>query len=153
MKNITIIAVGPAKDKNFKLLGENYLKRLLPYVSIDIREVKAFSFSENNKAKAKRSDEEEISRALRKIKDSIIIVLDEKGKRMESEAFADFIEKENKNLVFVIGGALGFSEGFKDKFTRLSLSVMTFPHEMARVILLEQIYRAMTIIKGKEYHY
>ena len=85
-----------------------------------------------------------------------LIVLDEKGKTLSSEEFAVFFEKNylsNQSLVFVIGGAFGFNQAVYDRANQLiSLSKMTFTHQMARLILIEQIYRAHTIINNEQYH-
>jgi 23S rRNA (pseudouridine1915-N3)-methyltransferase len=153
MFKITIIAIGKIKDKNLNIISKNYLKKLSPFAKIELKELEAVSFTANNKDKAKKLDEEKILNALRNIKDSIIILLDEKGEKITSPQFANFIEKEKNNLVFILGGALGFSTEFKVNFRQTALSEMTLTHEMARVVLLEQIYRAVTIIRGKVYHY
>ncbi|RMD87479.1 MAG: 23S rRNA (pseudouridine(1915)-N(3))-methyltransferase RlmH, partial [Calditrichaeota bacterium] len=86
-----------------------------------------------------------------------LIILDKRGKQISSEALAQFLQKKMtqgvRSLTFVIGGSLGFSEDFlKNAHLVLSLSKMTFPHEMAKVILLEQLYRAFSILKGEKYH-
>ncbi len=85
------------------------------------------------------------------------VVLDEMGEEMNSKKFAEFVETRRDSgdkICFVIGGAYGFPEEFKNGFDmRLSFGKMTFTHQFARVLLLEQLYRAHTIMSGKEYHY
>jgi len=91
---------------------------------------------------------------LRNYNNSIIIGLDESGNNLNSLELAKFLEKNNQHIVFLIGGALGLSSAVLQKIDfKLSLSQMTFTHEMTRVILLEQVYRAVTIVNGKSYHY
>lgn len=90
-------------------------------------------------------------------KEGFHIVLDARGKLMTSEEFASFIEDllttQSNDVYFYIGGPEGFSEAFKNNAQmRISLSLMTFPHELARLFFLEQLYRALTIIKGEKYH-
>ena len=87
-----------------------------------------------------------------------VILLDEAGKGMSSQAFAEMIEHhqvyQQTDLVFIIGGAYGFSDALYDRAARrLSLSAMTFNHQMVRLIFAEQLYRAFTIIKGEPYHH
>lgn len=86
------------------------------------------------------------------------VLLDEKGKMYASEAFADFLNQKNvsglKNLVFVVGGAYGFSDAlYRRADHKMSLSLMTFSHQMVRMIFLEQLYRAFTILKNEPYHH
>jgi 23S rRNA (pseudouridine1915-N3)-methyltransferase len=154
MFNITIIVVGKIKDKSLETLDSEYLKRIKPYAKIEIIEAKAQAFSASSKAKAKEEEGKRISAVLRKYSNSIIIGLDEGGSEFNSVEFAKFLEKNNQHIVFLIGGALGISPDVMQKIDfKLSLSQMTFPHEMARIVLLEQLYRAAAIAMGKEYHY
>lgn len=155
MFSIIVLAVGKIKDKNYKNLAEEYLKRLSPYAKIKVEELPAESFNgEAEKIKAKKVEGERILKFLDKHESAEKFLLDEHGQELTSVDWARRLEKNNNPMVIVIGGALGHSEEVLDKIkNKLSLSKMTFPHEMARVILLEQIYRAATIIRGKEYHY
>jgi len=89
-------------------------------------------------------------------KDSLTILLDERGKEMTSVEFSKFLETKmtmNKTINFVIGGAFGFSDTLKSKYQSIALSKMTFSHQMVRLIFIEQLYRAMTILKGQSYHH
>ncbi|MEK7098091.1 MAG: 23S rRNA (pseudouridine(1915)-N(3))-methyltransferase RlmH, partial [Patescibacteria group bacterium] len=111
-------------------------------------------FNNSNKNKAKKLEAEKILNYLEKHSDSRIFILHEEGENINSRDFARTLERSNGRTIFVVGGSLGFDDSVLEKsWQKLSLSPLTFPHEMARVILLEQIYRAATIIKGKEYHY
>ncbi|MDO8669254.1 MAG: 23S rRNA (pseudouridine(1915)-N(3))-methyltransferase RlmH [Candidatus Buchananbacteria bacterium] len=154
MLNITILAVGKIKEKSFLELVLEYLKRLKPYAKIKIEELKAEPFNPASKNKAREIEGERIINFLKKFAGSRVVLLDERGKSFSSLELADFISDEKSHFIFVIGGSLGLSENVKEKIkSRLSLSKLTFPHEMARVILLEQIYRSVAILKNKEYHY
>ncbi|KKR21318.1 MAG: hypothetical protein UT48_C0010G0066 [Parcubacteria group bacterium GW2011_GWE2_39_37] len=153
MLNITILAVGKIKEKHFLVAFTEYLKRLKPYAKCIVEEVKAESFDDANRLNAKRKEGERITNYLKKFPDSRVLLLDEKGEEHTSEKFAQSLEKINGHIIFVIGGSLGFDFKILDGFSRLSLSRLTMPHELARVVLIEQIYRATTIIKNKEYHH
>lgn len=156
MLKLTILAVGKIKERYFRDALDEYLKRLGPYAKINLNEVAPESFRDNGeKEKSKKSESERIMKYLDKYPTSQVILLSERGKEYDSLKFSKLLKKnENEHLIFVIGGALGYSEellNFCEK--KLALSQMTFPHEMARIVLLEQIYRAMTIAIGKNYHY
>lgn len=155
MFHVTLLVVGKIKEDYFAEAINEYLKRLKPYAKLDVVELKAESFSESTKEKAKKTEAERISSFLDKKPDAQVFILDENGKNPTSREFAQMMEKsESGHFIFVIGGSLGFAPELAEKpYLKLSLSHMTFPHEVARVVLFEQIYRAMTIIKGKEYHY
>ena len=136
---IKIFAVGKLKKDYNKFAVEDYLERIRFYIPIEIIEV-------SNESIIEKID-----------KDNFSIILDGRGKELSSLEFATFISqtisRQNKDIAFFIGGADGFDEEFlkKGNFV-LSLSKLTFPHELARVILLEQIYRAFTIINNEKYH-
>ncbi len=154
MLKIAILAIGKIKNKSIFDLSSDYLKRLNPYVRLEIIELASESFSKNTKSLAKQKEGERIISFLAKRVNARVFLLAENGIQFNSCEFADFLNKINEEIIFVIGGSLGFSEKVLDKYkNRISLSKMTFPHELARVILLEQIYRAITIINNKEYHY
>lgn len=155
MFNIIVLAVGKIKEKYFQEAIGEYLKRLRPYAKITIEELRAEPFkNESEKIKSKKIEGERILNFLEKHSDSEVIILDEHGKKYSSPEFANYFSKINRSVVFVVGGALGIDENVIKKYSnKITLSDMTFPHEMARLFLVEQIYRAMTIIKNKEYHY
>jgi len=144
------------KDKNYSAAAQEYLKRLLPYAKIKIEELPAESFkSESDKLKAKKVEGERLTAVLKKYLDAEIFILDENGTELTSQKFSEKLKAgERKKLVFVIGGTLGLSpEILKGNNTKLALSQMTMPHELAKVMLLEQIYRGVCINSGKQYHY
>jgi 23S rRNA (pseudouridine1915-N3)-methyltransferase len=157
MLKITILAVGKLKDDNFKKLFNEYIKRISPYAVLNLEELAPEPFFDNsNKEKIKQKEGEKIINYLKRFPQSKIFILDERGKEFNSENFSKVLFKnELENIIFVVGGTLGFSGEiltYKNAF-QVSLSTMTFPHELVRVILAEQIYRSIAINKNKSYHY
>ncbi|KEI16008.1 23S rRNA (pseudouridine(1915)-N(3))-methyltransferase RlmH [Clostridium haemolyticum] len=157
--NITIICVGKLKEKYLKQAIDEYSKRLSKYCKLNIVQLNDEKTPDN----ASEKDEliikqKEGMRILSHIKDSIyVIALDIKGKMVTSEELADFINdlgvRGNSNIALVIGGSLGLDEEVLHRANyKLSFSKMTFPHQLMRVILLEQIYRAYRINSGEPYH-
>ena len=154
MLDILILTIGKLKINYFKDASEEYLKRLKPYARITTRELKAESFNASNKLKVKKEEGRRISEFLKKQTNCLVIFLEEKGKQYNSLQLAELLEKENRKIIFVIAGSLGFDKEIEyQPDLTLSLSALTFNHELARVVLLEQLYRGATIINGKEYHY
>ncbi|MCF6347720.1 MAG: 23S rRNA (pseudouridine(1915)-N(3))-methyltransferase RlmH [Flavobacteriaceae bacterium] len=154
---IKLISIGKTEDKNLKQLIDGYQKRLRHYIKFefeiipDIKNVK--NLSEN------QQKEREGELILKKItsKDQLIL-LDEKGYEFRSIEFSRFLQKKMnsgiKQLVFVIGGPYGFSETVYQKAQgKISLSKMTFSHQMIRLFMVEQLYRAFTILKHEPYHH
>jgi 23S rRNA (pseudouridine1915-N3)-methyltransferase len=157
--NIKIIAVGKLKEKYLKEGIAEYLKRLKPYAKVEIIEVA----EEKEPANASPADgimikEREGERILEKVKaGSYLIALAIDGKLLSSEELAeklDHLALEGKSdIAIVIGGSLGLSEEVLGRADfKLSFSKMTFPHQLMRLILMEQIYRAFKISKGEPYH-
>lgn len=149
---IKIITVGSIKEKYLKDAIDEYTKRLSKYTNIDIVEVKDEGLVEPTKAMS--LEEEKI---LKHINDKdYIITLEIEGKEFTSEEFAEKLDKiqlESSNITFIIGGSYGLSQSIKDKSRlHLSFSKMTFPHQLFRVLLLEQIYRAFKINNNESYH-
>lgn len=157
--NIIVICVGKLKEKYLKQAIEEYSKRLSRYCRLNIIELPDEKTPDNASEKEElQIKEKEGQSILKHIKDnSYVVTLDLKGKMLSSEELSDFIKSSgingNSNLVFIIGGSLGLS---KDVLNRADYSIcfskMTFPHQLARVILLEQIYRSFRIMKGEPYH-
>jgi 23S rRNA (pseudouridine1915-N3)-methyltransferase len=157
--NITVISVGKLKEKYLKEAIQEYSLRLTKYCRLDIIEVPDEKAPENMSAA-----EEDIVKLkegqiiLKNIKDdTYVIALAINGKQLSSEKFAELISglglRGKSNIAFVIGGSLGLSEEvLKRADYHLSFSAMTFPHQLMRVILLEQVYRGFRIIKGEPYH-
>ena len=156
--NINIVAVGSIKEKFFKDAVSEYAKRLSRYVKLNIIEVK----DEKTPAMASALEEEKIKeveaeRILSKLTNSYVVALTIDGKKYSSEELAKRMEKydilSKGNLSFIIGGSLGLHKTVIDRADeKLSFSEMTFPHQLMRVILLEQIYRAYRIRNNEPYH-
>lgn len=153
--DILIGAVGPIRTPYVREACDEHLKRIAPFARVKIEEIQQSPFRNAvQKEKAKREEGDKILRFIDSHEGRSVVILDEHGDEYTSEKFALFLEKENIRPMFIIGGTLGFSqEVIKRNFPRMSLSKFTFPHEVARFLLLEQIYRACTIANGKEYHY
>jgi len=155
MFKIRIIALGKFKEKAYKELEAEYLKRLNPYAKIKVVELPEISYrGSQDLDRVKEKEAESIIKQLPE--GSVVILLEEKGSLRNSKDFATFLERTGglgKELVFVIGSGIGLHSVLKQYSNySISLSALTFPHNMARVILEEQIYRACTILAGKEYH-
>ncbi|WP_416334908.1 23S rRNA (pseudouridine(1915)-N(3))-methyltransferase RlmH [Anaerococcus sp. DFU013_CI05] len=158
--DIKIIAVGKIKEKFYKEAIDEYLKRMQAYNKIEIIEVNDEQAPESLSDKEiEQVKEKEGERILGKIDDGDYVVsLEILGKQLDSIGFANFIENEmregfGRNLVFVIGGSNGLSKEVSNRSNyKLSFSKMTFPHQLMRVVLLEQIYRGFRIINGHPYH-
>ncbi len=157
--NIQIICIGKLKEKYWTDAVAEYMKRLGRYCNIEIVELKEAKLPAN----ASEADEENVKieeghSILKSIKDdTYVITLEILGKQLTSPELADKIEELSltgrSNVAFVIGGSLGLSgEVSKRADYKLSFSKMTFPHQMMRVILLEQIYRGFKIIRHETYH-
>lgn len=156
---IRILAIGKIKEKANKELIFEYVKRLTPYVKLEITEVDEVLLPKNASAadveilKSKESD-----KLLSLISSNQhVILLDLSGKYMSSTNFSDHIFKQyidgNSDISFVIGGSHGVSDSVRNRADlRLKLSEMTFPHQLARLILVEQIYRAYKIHFNEPYH-
>lgn len=159
MTHLHLICLGKLKEKYWQAAEAEYLKRLSPYFNIQIHELKEESFTEKDLSdviKAKEADK--IERELIKIKNNYVIVLDSAGNDFSSEKFArtfnNLTVEQFNNVSLVIGGPLGLDAKILKKANlKLSLSKMTFTHQLARVILWEQIYRAAMINNGRKYHY
>ncbi|PLX21006.1 23S rRNA (pseudouridine(1915)-N(3))-methyltransferase RlmH [Candidatus Parcubacteria bacterium] len=150
---INIISIGKIKEPYIKDAVLEYKKRLGPYVKIKELELKAESFGADIKEKVKKIEGERLLKSLEKYNKENIFLLDENEKEYSSIGFSRLLESKDE-LVFVVAGSLGWSDDLRQSsFKKISLSKMTFPHELARLLLFEQIYRGVTIIKGKDYHY
>lgn len=154
---IVLISVGVMKEAPLRELMERYISRIpyyMPFENIVIPDIKITKGVSEDVQKV-REGEAILSKIL---PSDFVVVMDERGRVMTSREFAAFIDKKaltlSRNLVFVIGGPYGFSKPVYDRAdSMLSLSKMTFTHEMARVLIAEQIYRAQTIIRGEPYHH
>ena len=153
---IRIIALGKIKESFLKEGVNEFLKRLTPYCPVEVIELNPIEIKDENLT-SKVLDEEGVN-ILSHIKpDSYVITLEILGKQLSSEDFAEKINEINmsgvNDLVFVIGSSCGLSDNVKNRANfKLSFSKMTFLHQFARLLLVEQIYRAFKILKGETYH-
>jgi 23S rRNA (pseudouridine1915-N3)-methyltransferase len=155
MFKITIICLGKLKEKAYSELEKEYIKRLSPFAKVKLVELAEESYREN--ADIDRIKLKESQAIQKRIPDNaIVILLEGSGSLRNSRDFASFIERIGglgQELVFVIGSGVGLHESLKEVANyKISLSPLTFPHNLARILLEEQIYRACTIIAGKKYH-
>ena len=157
--NIKIITVGKLKEKYLKDAIAEYAKRLTRYCKLEVVELADEKTSENASQKEEEMVKDKEGKSiLQKIKDNeYVIALDLKGKHITSEEFSEFISEKavmgQPNITFVIGGSLGISQEVLARADyKLCFSKMTFPHQLFRVMLFEQIYRAFRIINGEPYH-
>tara|TARA_B100001059_G_C17421186_1_gene373275 strand:+ start:114 stop:587 length:474 start_codon:yes stop_codon:yes gene_type:complete len=154
---ITLYVIGKTDSAHVEALSQLYTQRLKHYINFtlevipDIKNVKNLSESQQKTTEAEA--------LLKKIHTSdFVCILDEKGKTFTSEGFAAFLQKKMnsglKNLVFVIGGPYGFSDAIYQRAnSKISLSSMTFSHQMVRPFFMEQLYRGYTILKNEPYHH
>jgi 23S rRNA (pseudouridine1915-N3)-methyltransferase len=156
---ISIICVGKVKEKFYRMAIDEYVKRLGRYCKLEIIEVAdektPDNASDHEVALIKDKEGERILKNLRR--DGTIIALAIEGKMLSSEQLADKISRlgigGESHIQFIIGGSLGLSDNvLKEADLLLSFSKMTFPHQLMRVILLEQVYRSYRIIQGEPYH-
>lgn len=152
--NLHLICLGKLKEKYWRDAEAEYLKRLSPYYKVNIHELREEGFTEKDSPeKIKRCEAEKIISVLEKIKVENVFVLDEHGKQYSSVEFSGLISPL-ADLVFIIGGPLGLDERILSLGkNKISFSKLTFTHQMMRVFLFEQIYRATTIKINKKYHY
>jgi len=153
---IRIIYIGKDKKNHHSEAEQLYQKRINNYLPIELVKLKPQKYSQSLSAGEIRSKEEKIFEKELGT-DSRVILMDEKGKTYNSMKFSKFIEKQTnlggRTLSFVIGGAYGFSKSMKQKYPeKIALSSLTFAHHLARMVLLEQIYRAFTILNNEPYH-
>lgn len=154
--NIKLIVVGKTEKSYFSEAENEYLSRLKHYIKVNYITIPELKKTKNlSPSQITTKEGELILKHLNSTDD--VWLMDEKGKQKTSVQFSDFLQKKMnqgiKDLVFIIGGAYGFSDEIYSKYpSKFSLSNMTFSHQMIRTFLLEQIYRGMTILKGQPYH-
>lgn len=156
---IKIYAIGKIKENYLKIGINEYLKKIKPYCNIEIIEVNDEPIPNNpNDSEIEIAKNKEGEKVLQLLKNNdYLIGLDLNKKELESPQFAEFLNKKMEisgaNLSFAIGGSYGLSDDLKKRCNNsISLSKMTFLHQMTRLILLEQIYRAYKILRGETYH-
>jgi 23S rRNA (pseudouridine1915-N3)-methyltransferase len=153
---IKIISVGKTREKFWQMAEAEYAKRIQRYGELHLVAVKEASLEAlKNVELVKQLEANKIQEKIGN--DEFVLALDKSGQQMESEKLAQFLQNKmlhgSNRITFVIGGPVGLLQDFlKQSDLTLSLSKMTFPHEMAKAILLEQIYRAFTIVRGEKYH-
>ncbi len=152
---IQIIAVGKLKEKATKALVDEYSKRLSAYTKLEIVEVADEPNSQLEDSKVRQLEGERIIRQIKK--DSYVVLLDLGGREFDSEELARKIEEINtyhsSNITFIIGGSIGVSDEVKNRADLMwKLSDLTFPHNLVRILLLEQIYRSYKILNNEPYH-
>ncbi|PLT29536.1 23S rRNA (pseudouridine(1915)-N(3))-methyltransferase RlmH [Peribacillus deserti] len=157
--NISIVTVGKLKEKYLKQGIEEYVKRMSPYAKIDLIEVPDEKAPETlSEIEMEQIKDKEGERILSKINpDAHVIALAIQGKQKSSEELAESLDKlatyGKSKVAFVIGGSLGLSKAVMQRADEaLSFSKMTFPHQLMKLILVEQIYRAFRINRGEPYH-
>lgn len=153
---ITLLVVGKTTDVHIETLIQEYLKRLTHYIPFALQIIPELK---NTKAltpeQQKQAEGELILRAITTATD--LILLDEHGKEFRSIEFSDYLQKKmsaGRDVVFVVGGPYGFSDAVYQRSNgKISLSKMTFSHQMVRLFFVEQVYRSMTILRGEPYHH
>ncbi len=154
---ITLLVVGKTEAEYLKTGIDLYLKRIKHYIAFNEIVIPALKSTKSLSELQQKQKEGELILDLIKPVDDVVL-LDERGDLLSSVGFSDFIEKKmvsgSRNIVFVIGGPYGFSDDVYNRANyKISLSKMTFSHQMVRLLFVEQIYRAMTIMKGEPYHH
>jgi 23S rRNA (pseudouridine1915-N3)-methyltransferase len=155
--NIRLIAIGKTDNKSLQTLIDDYIKRLSFYVKFDLEIIPDIKNAKNLSEAQQKEKEGELILSKISATDQLIL-LDENGKTFSSVAFSDYLQKKMnagiKTLVFVIGGPYGFSDLVYQKAQgKVSLSEMTFSHQMVRLFVIEQIYRGFTILRNEPYHH
>ena len=154
---IQIIAVGKIKEKYYTDAAAEYKKRLSRFCKLTITEVEdERNPKEPNEALTQRVLEKESLKIQPYLKNSVVIAMDIKGSKVSSERFSEIVRgyfENERDITFVVGGSLGLAADILESADlRLSMSDMTFPHQLARIMLIEQIYRAFKIIVNETYH-
>ncbi len=151
MINVKIVCVGGLKEKYLKDAIAEYSKRLTPFCKLEIIELQ--EVNDSNFEKALETEADNIIKAVGK---SFVVAMCIEGEQFSSEKFSDFIQKKAtdgySSIAFVIGSSHGLSNRVKNMGAKMSVSKMTFPHQLFRVMLVEQVYRAFQINAGTKYH-
>ncbi|TYP98258.1 23S rRNA (pseudouridine1915-N3)-methyltransferase [Tenacibaculum adriaticum] len=154
---IKLLAIGKTDDKNLIQLMNNYQNRLKHYIKFELEIIPDIKNVKNLSEDQQKEKEGELILSKLQNTDQLIL-LDDKGKHFTSMEFSQYLQKKMnsglKQLVLVIGGPYGFSETvYKKASGKLSLSKMTFSHQMIRLFIIEQLYRGFTILKNEPYHH
>lgn len=154
---VILLVVGKTTDKHLIALINEYTERIGHYLNFELEVIPELKNTKSLSPEQQKERESELIR--RQLHDGDqVVLLDEKGKEMRSIDFAAFIEKQHtqaaRRLVFIVGGPYGFAPSvYAVAKEKMSLSQMTFSHQMVRLFFVEQIYRAMTILRGEPYHH
>lgn len=154
---ITLLQVGKTTDRNLSELVDLYSNRIKKYNAFEIVTIPDVKNTKNMPVQEQQM--KEAAKIIQTLSDDdYVILLDEKGKEFRTIEFSDFLEKlfhkPKKRIVFIIGGPWGFSSSVYSRADyQFSLSKMTFPHQLVRLLFLEQLYRVFTHIKGEPYHH
>lgn len=161
MLNIKIMCVGKIREKSLKELLDEYEKRISKYAKLEIIELDDDKIPQNAspaiEEQVKISESNKLMEKIKKFPNANVILLDLKGKQYSSEEFAEKIDSiqtySSSTIIFVIGGSLGMSQELLNLSNdKICFSKMTFPHQLIRVFLLEQIFRAFKILNNETYH-
>jgi 23S rRNA (pseudouridine1915-N3)-methyltransferase len=144
---VRVLWPGKTKQSYFRDAVTDYSSRIARFVPFEIIETKEYSAADRNKQQRISKESKNLSEAS---KDSVRVVLDPDGRQLTSEEFAAWLEKQNRDIAFIVGGPAGVE--LKDPGLKLSFGRCTFPHELVRVMLLEQLFRAFTILNRVPYH-
>jgi len=154
---IILLTVGKTTNAHLIKLQEEYQNRLKFYITFELVVIPELKNTKNLSVSEQLEKEADLILKQIDLNDKVVL-LDEKGKQFTSVAFSEYMSKKliatHKRMIFVVGGPYGFSERvYQRANTKISLSSMTFSHQMIRLIFVEQLYRAMTILKGEPYHH
>jgi 23S rRNA (pseudouridine1915-N3)-methyltransferase len=153
---IELISIGKENEKMYAAAIDEFSKRINRYQKFTIKNIASKAIATSPIAQQLTSEGLQIENAMQD--GDILIILDDKGKTLQTEQFAKHVDKwqqlPGKRIVFLIGGAYGISDHIKQKATfSLSLSALTFPHQLVRLIFVEQLYRAYTVLNNENYHH
>lgn len=155
--NLTLLVMGKTEGKALESLISEYMNRLKHYIKFEVIQIPQLKNAKNLSEKEQKIKEGKL--ILKHLDSSdFVVLLDENGKQYDSVHFAEYLQKKMnaglKKLVFVIGGPYGFDDTIKNRGNmEISLSKMTFSHQMVRLFFVEQIYRAFTILRNEPYHH
>jgi 23S rRNA (pseudouridine1915-N3)-methyltransferase len=154
---ITLLTVGKTTNIHLMKLQEEYQSRLKFYIPFELIVIPELKNTKNLSVTEQLEKEADLILKNVDVNDKVVL-LDEKGKQFSSVAFSEYMAKEimstQKRMIFVVGGPYGFAARVYERTNnKISLSAMTFSHQMIRLIFVEQLYRAMTILKGEPYHH
>ena len=154
---IQLICIGKTDDPDLQKLISNYENRLKHYIKFTLLVIPDIKDAKNLSKEQQKTKEGELIENQIRISD-VVVLLDENGKEFSSVGFSEYLNKKMssgcKRLIFIIGGPYGFSKTLQQKYkAKISLSQMTFSHQMIRLFFVEQLYRANTILKNDPYHH